>query len=61
MSADDAIAEYVRLIAMEHLRESGHGDQTGAAWDIDVAAVWKLPEADWDCAIREQVDAMLGL
>jgi hypothetical protein len=62
MSADDdAIAEYVRLIAMEHLRDSGHSDQTDAAWDVDVAAVRELPEADWDSAIREQVDAMLGL
>jgi hypothetical protein len=61
MSApDDAIAEYVRLIAMEHLRDSGHGDQVDAAWDVDVSAVRDLPESDWDCAIRDQVDVMLG-
>jgi hypothetical protein len=57
---DDADAEYVRSVALEHLRDSGHGDQTDLVWDVDVAAVRALPESDWDCAIRDQVDVMLG-
>jgi hypothetical protein len=61
MSADDdTLTEYIRSVAVDYLRESGHGDQADAAWDVDVSAVRDLPESDWDAAIREQVDAMLS-
>ena len=56
---DDAVAEYFRQVAVDYLRESGHGDLTELAWDVDVAAVLALPETEWDSEIHEQLDAMI--